>query len=100
MWIYMPVLILLLGYSTIIAYFCVGLKCAVFLMPKWGKTIFFSFGALFFLLFSFFEVRHAMTVMSLVQVLLLFFNSMGIYYLRKDISFELDRKNEVEAISQ
>ena len=86
---FMPLFILLLGYSTIIAYFCVGIKCAEFLSPKRGRPLFYAFATLFLMAFTFLESSQALTVMSIVQLMLLGFNAYGILRLRHDVSFYL-----------
>jgi alanine or glycine:cation symporter, AGCS family len=91
---FMPIFILLLGYSTIIAYFCVGVKCAEFLSPKWGRKFFLAFATLFMMTFTFFESEQALTVMSLVQIMLLIFNGYGIWRLRKEVSFHIDEESD------
>ncbi len=92
---FMPVFILLLGYSTIIAYFCVGLKCAEFLSPNWGRKFFLAFATLFLMAFTFFDSYQALTVMSLIQIMLLVFNGYGIWRLRKEVSFHVDEEPEL-----
>ncbi len=87
--LFMPLFILLLGYSTIIAYFCVGLKCAEFLSPNRGRLIFYGFATLFLMAFTFLESPQALTVMSLVQIMLLILNGYGIFKLRQDISYDM-----------
>jgi len=86
---FMPLFILMLGYSTIIAYFCVGIKCSEFLSPKRGRAVFYFFATVFFLTFTFLESGQALTVMSIIQLLLLILNAVGIFRLRKDISYYL-----------
>lgn len=90
---FMPFFLLLLGYSTIIAYFVVGVKCANFLAPKKGKYIFFCLAALLFLTFSVRDTHHAMTVMAITQFFLVFFNLIGFFKLRDKISFDLSPIN-------
>ena len=87
---FMPFFLFLLGYSTIIAYFCVGLKCAEFLSPKNGKIIYYVYGVVALTIFSFVETSQALLIMSLTQVLLLFINLYGFWKLQNEISFNLD----------
>jgi len=86
---FMPLFILLLGYSTIIAYFCVGMKCAEFLSPKRGRPLFYAFATFFMMAFTFLESAQALTVMSIIQLMLLIFNAYGIFRLRHDVSYYL-----------
>lgn len=91
---FMPFFLFLLGYSTIIAYFCVGLKCADFLSPKRGKILYYIYATIALALFSFVETRQALVVMSLTQVLLLFINLYGFWKLQNEISYDLDAQPE------
>ena len=88
--LFMPIFIFIVGYSTMISYFCVGIKCATFLNPKYGKKIFMVYGAIALVFFSFFDQTSAFLVVSLVQAMLLIINLIGIYLLRKQISFVLN----------
>lgn len=85
MHIFMPIFIFLLGYSTMIAFFCVGLKCASYLSADYGKKIYYAYAALIFLIFSYVEQSTAMSVMSIAGALLLIVNVYGIYKLRDEI---------------
>ena len=93
MHIFMPIFLFILGYSTMIAYFCVGIKCARFLHPKRGFEIYVGYGILSWIFFSFFEQTQALLVMSLAGALLLITNLLGIFMLRHQIEF----KDEVVA---
>lgn len=84
---FMPVFIFLLGYSTMIAFFCVGVKCAKYLSPSKGVFFYYAYAIFSFLFFSFFEKEYALTVMSLAGVSLLIINLYGIFKLRKEIYF-------------
>lgn len=86
---FMPFFLFLLGYSTINAYFVVGLKCAEFVIGRWGKPIYIVFGAVTLFAFAFVDIYEAQMVMSLTNVLLLIVNSYGIFRLRKEISFNI-----------
>lgn len=85
---FMPFFLFLLGYSSMIAFFCVGLKCAKYLSSKWGKLFYYFYAVFALIFFSFFENRHALTVMSLSGVLLLMINVYGMFCLRRDIRFK------------
>ena len=86
--LFMPFFLFLLGYSSMIAFFCVGLKCAKFLSPGNGEKYYYIYAVFALIFFSFFDKTCALTVMSLSGVLLLFINVIGIYRLRKDITFQ------------
>jgi alanine or glycine:cation symporter, AGCS family len=88
---FMPFFLFLLGYTTILAYFVVGIKCAKFLSPKWGPILYYCYAAVSLPLFAFTKAHHAFTIMSLSGALLLILNLYGIFRLRKEIVFGLDR---------
>jgi AGCS family alanine or glycine:cation symporter len=85
---FMPFFIFLLGYSTIIAYFVVGLNCAQYLSPKWGKNVYYVYAVAAFVTFSFVETHQALSVMAIVGCLLLVLNAWGIFKLTKEIRFD------------
>lgn len=85
--LFMPFFLIICGYTTIIAYFCVGLKCARHLMPKYGTKIYMSYAMVAFVLFTFTEQSKALLIMSLAGALLLIINLVGIFRLRKEIVF-------------
>lgn len=87
MHIFMPLLIFLLGYSTVIAYFVVGLKSARFLFPKMGTWIFSTYAAIAFVCVLFFEPKQALTIMFLSGGGLVSINLVATFLLRKEISF-------------
>lgn len=99
---FMPFFLFLLGYTTVIAYFCVGLKCADFLSPKKGKYYFYAIATVSLTLFSFLGTTQAMSIMSITQALLLLINLTGIYFLRNEVSFKLTATTEhpVKAASE
>lgn len=97
---FMPVLLFLLGYSTINAYFVVGLKCAQFLAPKWGKMLYFGYAAVALTVFSFVETTQAQAAMAIAGGLLLVFNCIGIFALRKEISYNFDEVEGKEPVAQ
>ena len=84
---FMPIFIFIVGYSTIIAYFCVGLKCARFLSPQYGTRFYVIYGAASMVFFSFFNQEQALLVMSLSGAMLLIINLLGIFKLRNQIEF-------------
>ncbi len=95
---FMPVFIFLLGYNTINAYFCVGMKCAEHLSPRRGRVLFYLYAIVSLLLFSFVDTTQAMTIMSLTQVLLLIINLYGIYRLRNEIDFNFAKEEASEGV--
>jgi alanine or glycine:cation symporter, AGCS family len=87
MHIFMPIFLFIVGYTTMIAYFCVGIKCARFLYPKYGTQLYLVYGIIALLFFSFFDQTQALLVMSLAGALLLITNLLGIFILRHQIVF-------------
>ena len=86
---FMPLFLFLLGYNTINAYFCVGLKSAEHLSPRWGRRVYYVYAVLALLLFSFMGTGQAQTVMAIAGVALLLINGVGIFILRHELSFNL-----------
>lgn len=91
---FMPFFLFILGYSTINAYFVVGLKCAGFLGGRSGRFIYNVYAAVAMVLFSFIDSSGAQTVMAITGGLLLLLNAWGIYKLRDQISFNIGEEEE------
>jgi len=87
---FMPLFLFLLGFSTVLAYFVVGVKCAKFLSPRWGKYIYYAYAAIGLPTFAFVDQSHAFLVMSLSGAILLILNVLGMFILRKEVKFHLD----------
>jgi AGCS family alanine or glycine:cation symporter len=87
---FMPFFLFLLGYTTILAYFVVGVKCAKFISPKWGPILYYIYACITLPLFAFVDPKQAFVVMSLSGALLLLFNVTGMILLRKEVHFQLD----------
>lgn len=88
---FMPFFLFLLGFSTINAYFAVGLNCAQFLGGSTAKVIYFIYAAIALALFSFVDPTVAQTIMTSVGGLLLILNCYGIYVLRNEVGFDIDK---------
>lgn len=84
---FMPFFLFLLGYSTINAYFVAGIKCADYLSPTYGRTVFYTYAPAALFLFSFVDTIFAQSIMAIVGGLLLVINSWGIYRLRHQVNF-------------
>jgi AGCS family alanine or glycine:cation symporter len=84
---FMPFFLFLLGYTTILAYFVVGVKCAKFLSPKWGPLVYYGYACFALPFFAFFESTQAFVIMSLSGFFLLALNLAGIFVLRKQVDF-------------
>ena len=86
--IFLPLFYIITGYTTIISYLCIGLKCARYLAPKVGEKIYLLYGTLAFIFFSFMPQSQALLVMSICGASLLIINLLGIYRLRKEIEWQ------------
>lgn len=96
MHVFIPIFLFLLGYNTINAYFCVGVKCAEFLSPRWGKSLFFCYAITALPGFALMGgVIQAQSMMAVAGVSLLIINSVGIFLLRDEISFNLPPEKAV-----
>jgi AGCS family alanine or glycine:cation symporter len=91
---FMPLFLFILGYNTINAYFCVGLKCAQHLSPRFGRPLYYMYAIVALVLFSFMGTSQAQTVMAIAGVSLLIINGYGIFRLRHEISFNLHSSEE------
>ncbi len=92
---FMPLFLFILGYSTINAYFCVGLKCAEFLFPAYGRPFYFAYAAFALFLFSFVDSTQAQTVMQIVGGLLLTLNAYGIFKMRHQLSYHFVKEKSL-----
>lgn len=84
---FIPFFYIVTGYTTIIAYFVVGMKCARYLSPKWGKGVYVLYGVFSFIFFTFAQQSHALVIMSVSGAILFIINIFGIFRLRKEIVF-------------
>lgn len=75
------------AYTTIIGYLVVGQKCAEFLHPRLGKSIYIGYAAIAFILFSFQTQEKVILIMSVSGGSLMVINLLGVFKLRKDIKF-------------
>lgn len=94
MHIFMPFFLFLVGYATINGYLCVGLKCAEYLLPRYGRRLYFTYAIFALILFSFCDTIVAQSTMAVAGGLLLVINSVGIFKLRHEISFNLTEERE------
>ncbi len=91
MHLFMPFFLFLLGFSTILAYFVVGVKCAKFLSPTWGPLLYYLYATISLPLFAFVEPEEAFLVMSLSGAVLLTLNLTGMFLLRREVTFGLEK---------
>lgn len=86
---FMPLFLSLLGYSTIIAFFCVGLKCAQYLNPRYGRRCYYLYSVIALPLFSLLETSSALSVMSITNAALAIVNLIGMFRLRSIMGFDI-----------
>lgn len=96
--IFIPIFLFIVGYTTMIAYFCVGMKCARFLHPNHGSKFYLGYGVVALLLFSFFDQSQALLVMSFAGALLLIINLLGIFRLRNQVVFAREEHDVNEEV--
>lgn len=84
---FLPTFFFVTGYTTIISYFLVGKKCAQYLHEKHGGRIYTAYGVIMLPLFCFLSQNTALLVMSISGALLLCFNLLGVFLLRKEVVF-------------
>lgn len=95
----MPVFIFLLGFTTLVAYLIVGMKCARHLHAARGSVIYVIYSCISLLFFTFFDQTVALLVMRIAGAMLLIVNLLGIFRLRKEVVFNVDDDEMVAKIS-
>ncbi len=85
--IFMTVLFFLAGYTTILAYFSVGMKSAKFIHHKYGKIIYIIYAIVAFISTKFIDQTNLIMLMSVCAGILVLLNISGIIKLRKEIKF-------------
>jgi alanine or glycine:cation symporter, AGCS family len=84
---FIPLFFVVTGYTTIIAYFVVGIKCARYVAPRFGRPVYLAYAIVAFIFFSYVPQNQALLVMSVSGALLLITNLFGIFRLRNEIQF-------------
>lgn len=95
---FIPLFFIVTGYTTIIAYFVVGIKCARYLSPIWGRKVYMGYAIIVFIFFPFLPQYQALLVMSITGALLLMTNLLGIFRLRHEIAFTEEEESKVITI--
>lgn len=85
---FMALFFFLAGFTTIIAFFVVGMKCARFLSTRWGESIYMGYAIMAFSIFSFCDQSKVMLIMSVSGGLLMMLNLAAIAKLRHHIEFK------------
>jgi len=88
---FMPLFLLVLGFTTIISYFCAGIKCAEYLSPRFGRKAYYIYAVCCCLVFVCFQTSQALTMMSITAAFLLLLNLYGICKLSNEIGFNIPK---------
>lgn len=88
----MPGFIFMLGYTTLIAYLIVGMKCARYLHPTRGGQYYMCYAIIALVFFSFFDQTIPLLAMRISGALLLIINLTGIFCLRHDVVFCISQR--------
>jgi len=86
--IFMSFLFFLAGFTTITAYFTVGLKSAKFINKKWGKMIYLIYAIGAFTITPYTTQENMITIMSLSSGVLILVNILGILKLQSKVKFQ------------
>lgn len=86
--------IFLAGFTTIQAYFAVGIKAASFLSSRFGKVLYFAYAIFAFWFFSHYDQTKVMLTMTLSGGLLMIINTATILKLRKQLAFKFLREDK------
>lgn len=87
-------IIFLAGFTTILAYFAVGLKAAKFLSPRYGKLLYYIYAIIAFWFFAHYDQTKVLLIMSLSGGLLILINLSYIMRLRKEVCFKFSKKED------
>lgn len=90
--IIMPIFLALVGFSTVITYFCVGTTCARYVSPRYGTGTFYLYAVLALASCCFIDTAQAQTLMAIAGGLLLLINGAGIFCLRKEIIDQINTR--------
>jgi AGCS family alanine or glycine:cation symporter len=96
--IFIPTLFFITGFTTIISYLIVGVKCARFINKKRGKLFYFIYSVSSFILFSFLNQNRALLIMSLSGGALVVINLTSMFILRKEVILPNEYINVKEII--
>lgn len=86
--VFMTFLFFTAGYTTIIAYFAVGMKSAKYIHRRLGPTIYIMYAIFAFIMTNYVNQYAPILIMSLSGGLLVMLNIAGILKLRHDIKFK------------
>ncbi|MGE4573512.1 MULTISPECIES: amino acid carrier protein [Parachlamydia] len=86
----MPVFICILGYTTLVSFLIVGIKCARYLHPEKGARLYLIYSVCVFIFFAFFDQTVALLVMRAAGAFLLTINLAGIFRLIGEVEFSFE----------
>ncbi len=86
--LFMSLLFFLAGFTTVIAYFTVGLKSAKYLNKRWGKRIYLVYAIAAFITTYYTTQENVITLMSFSAGILVLVNILGILKLQSKIKFD------------
>jgi AGCS family alanine or glycine:cation symporter len=85
-----PLFVLLVGYSSLSAFFATGRKVAIYLSPKNGAKYFNIYAFTAFSFFSYMATeRQCLSVMSVVGIGLLIINLIAMYKLKDHVKYDI-----------
>ncbi len=85
--IFVTLLLFFAGFTTVIGFLAVGIKCSQFISPKYGRIIYLIYAPLSFIFFSSFSQDKLFIIMDFVSGILVLLSIVGILKLRKEIKF-------------
>lgn len=85
--LFMSFLFFFAGFTTLIAYFAVGLKSAKYINKNWGKRVYLIYAIAAFITTYYTSQENVITVMSLSGGILVLINVLGILKLQSKIKF-------------
>ncbi|MDC3180742.1 amino acid carrier protein [Gammaproteobacteria bacterium] len=85
--IFMPIFIFLLGYSTIIAFFHVGLCCMEYISPRYGRILYYVYAVIAFMTFAYLDASAALALMNICGAIMLVINVLALWLNRSALRF-------------
>lgn len=86
--IFMTSLFFFAGFTTLIAFLVVGIKCSQYLSLKHGKKIYILYAIFAFIFFAYQDQDKVVLIMELSGGLLMVINMLGVFKLRKQVEFD------------
>lgn len=88
-------LVFLVGFTTVQAYFVVGLKCAYYLGKNIGRYLYVAYAIFAYWFFAHYDASKVMLIMSLSGGGLILINLISLFRLRDKINFHLEDDDSV-----